>query len=124
MLRDGEPVDGFAKPRARRVMDPYVAADVAGALGAFAGQNLGFDDFRSLGKVAAGGTGPGDRMKSAWFIGHANEMTTAVTMFRTEPGNPQLLPMQGVGGPKSERGTVFPPRIWSAYAKATLSGPE
>ncbi len=87
--------------------------------------------------VAAGGSEPGDRMKSAWFIGTAqgaggatgpgirpdrapgagdgSEPTTAVTVFRNKPGAPELLPMQGVGGPGTGLGTSLPPRVWAAY---------
>ncbi|MGW5946253.1 hypothetical protein [Streptomyces celluloflavus] len=77
-----------------------------------------------------GATLPGDRQKSAWFIGTpgptggapdagepvtAGEPTTAITMFRNKPGAPQLLPLQGVGGPKTELGTSIPPQVWAAY---------
>ncbi|MCM2413424.1 hypothetical protein [Streptomyces sp. RKAG290] len=55
-------------------------------------------------------------MRSAWFIGHAKGLTTAVTMFRNKPGTPQLLGMQGVGGDDADRGNVFPLRIWTSYA--------
>ncbi|MEU4955038.1 hypothetical protein [Streptomyces lavendulae] len=67
----------------------------------------------------AGKTGPNDRMNSAWFIGATQELSTSVAMFRTKPDVPQLLPMQGVGGPDSDRGSAFPPLIWKAYNEAT-----
>ncbi|MDK0520208.1 transglycosylase domain-containing protein [Streptomyces sp. ML-6] len=122
MTRDGETVEGFGKPEPQRAMDASVANDMNrtmrlmawtrlskdGKLTALADPGFGDD-------LAAAGTGKDDRMKSAWFIGHNKGLTTAVTMFRNKPGTPQLLGMQGVGGPDSERGNVFPLRIWNAY---------
>ncbi|MFD4943973.1 transglycosylase domain-containing protein [Streptomyces sp. NPDC058239] len=123
VIRDGEAVEGFGKPEPRRVMDASVANDVNDTLGAVAWTRLGQDGkFAEFAKsraagddLLAGATGKDDRMKSAWFIGHTEGLTTAVTMFRSKPGTPQLLGMQGVGGPDSERGNVFPLRIWSTY---------
>ncbi|MCX5341824.1 transglycosylase domain-containing protein [Streptomyces atratus] len=127
VIRDGEAVEGFGKPEPRRVMDASVANDVNNTLGMVAWTRLGQDGkFAAFAKsraaddnLSAGATGKDDRMKSAWFIGHTKGLTTAVTMFRSKPGTPQLLGMQGVGGPDSERGNVFPLRIWSAYAMGT-----
>ncbi|MCL7382065.1 transglycosylase domain-containing protein [Streptomyces sp. 35G-GA-8] len=122
--RDGVAVDGFEKPRPRRAMDPKVAAIVGGAL-----QQVGWS---ALGPPKNGGafysvraarTGPNDRMKSAWFIGTTKELSTSVTMFRTKPDVPHLLPMRGVGGPASERGSAFPPLIWEEYHHAVVPPP-
>lgn len=122
MTRDGEAVEGFGKPEPRRAMDASVANDVNNTLGMVAWTRLGQDGkFGTFARaeaadgLSAGATGEDDRMKSAWFIGHTEGLTTAVTMFRNKPGTPQLLGMQGVGGPDSGRGNVFPLRIWNAY---------
>ncbi|RPK58856.1 penicillin-binding protein [Streptomyces sp. NBC_01732] len=122
MTRDGEKVEGFGKPEPRRAMDAAVADDVNNTLGMLAWTRLGQDGklgtfarIKAADNLSAGATGEDDRMKSAWFIGHADGLTTAVTMFRNKPGTPQLLGMQGVGGPDSGRGNVFPLRIWNAY---------
>jgi membrane peptidoglycan carboxypeptidase len=122
MTRDGETVEGFEKPEPRRAMDASVANDVNNTLGMVAWSRLRQDGkFTTFtgpkfgDDLSAGATGKDDRMKSAWFIGHTEGLTTAVTMFRNKPGTPQLLGMQGVGGPDSERGNVFPLRIWNAY---------
>ncbi|MEC4017254.1 transglycosylase domain-containing protein [Streptomyces sp. H27-D2] len=116
VVRGGAPVDGFAKPRVQRVMDTSVARDVSDALRFASWRMIDQESVKSLGDVTAGGTSTDDRMKSAWFIGHTGDETTAITLFRTKPGTPQLLPMQGVGGADSERGNNLPPRIWAAYA--------
>ncbi|MFH8520049.1 transglycosylase domain-containing protein [Streptomyces gelaticus] len=122
MTRDGEAVEGFGKPEPRRAMDASVANDVNNTLGMVAWTRLGRDGKfamlagpKAADGLSAGATGEDDRMKSAWFIGHTEGLTTAVTMFRNKPGTPQLLGMQGVGGPDSKRGNVFPLRIWHAY---------
>ncbi|MGW1848352.1 transglycosylase domain-containing protein [Streptomyces sp. NPDC001966] len=122
MTRDGEAVEGFGKPEPRRAMDASVANDVDNTLGMVAWTRLGRDGkFGTFARataaddLAAGASGEDDRMKSAWFIGRTEGLTTAVTMFRNKPGTPQLLGMQGVGGPDSGRGNVFPLRIWNAY---------
>ncbi|MFC9621004.1 transglycosylase domain-containing protein [Streptomyces sp. NPDC056930] len=126
MTRDGEVVEGFGKPEPRRAMDASVANDVNNTLGMVAwtrlrrdGKFAAFAGPKTADDLSAGATGEDDRMKSAWFIGHSKGLTTAVTMFRSKPGTPQLLGMQGVGGPDSGRGNVFPLRIWSAYAMGT-----
>ncbi|MFJ2557574.1 MULTISPECIES: transglycosylase domain-containing protein [unclassified Streptomyces] len=122
--RDGVPVDGFAKPERRRAMSGVVAAQVSGALlntGWSALNTKGSDGADGAtsdaprGPVWAGATNAGDYMRSAWFIGSTEKLSTAVAMFRTKPDAPQLLGMQGVGGPDSERGNVFPVRIWETY---------
>ncbi|MER5885393.1 transglycosylase domain-containing protein [Streptomyces sp. NPDC001941] len=119
-----EEVEGFAKPGPERAMDARVANDVNSALGELAWTELQRDGkldelARStpLKDLMAGATGEDDRMRSAWYVGHMDDLTTAVTVFRTKPGTPQLLGMQGVGGRKDDRGNVFPLRIWAEYAR-------
>ncbi|MEU6820457.1 transglycosylase domain-containing protein [Streptomyces atriruber] len=107
VLKDGEPLPGLEPPSSRRALDPQVAQEVSDALRS-GGKHLGVD-------VAAGRTGDQDRLKSAWFTGFTKDLSTAVTLFRLRPGEPQLLPMSGVAGKKSERGNVLPPRIWKEY---------
>ncbi|QES42169.1 penicillin-binding protein [Streptomyces venezuelae] len=107
VVKDGEPLSGLAPPSSRRALDPQVAQEVADALRT-AGKRMGVD-------VAAGRTGDQDRLRSAWFAGFSKDLSTAVTLFRLRPGEPQLLPLSGVAGKKSERGNVLPPRIWREY---------
>ncbi|QEU93722.1 transglycosylase domain-containing protein [Streptomyces kanamyceticus] len=109
VVKNGADLEGLDKPVSRRALDPQVAHEVTRALRA-GGKRSGVD-------VAAGRTGDQDRLRSAWFAGFTEDMSTAVTMFRVRAGEPQLLPMSGVGGAKSGRGNAFPPRIWSAYAR-------
>ncbi|WP_329063669.1 transglycosylase domain-containing protein [Streptomyces sp. NBC_01429] len=114
--RDGAVLSGFEPPQARRAMDPAVALEVGEALQRVGTSTLGPTRDQWFGApVWAGRTGADDGMKSAWFIGATKELSTSVTMFRTEPESAGLLDMAGVGGDDSEQGTVFPPRIWSDY---------
>ncbi|ATL28498.1 transglycosylase domain-containing protein [Streptomyces formicae] len=109
VVKNGAELEGLDKPVSRRALDPQVAHEVTRALRS-GGKHAGVD-------VAAGRTGDQDRLRSAWFAGYTEDMSTAVTMFRVRTGEPQLLPMSGVGGAESGRGNVFPPRIWKAYAR-------
>lgn len=124
LLKDGEPVDGFDRAPARRALDKGVAADVSGVLrqvGVKSIRDMDAATAKRLGPFAAGRTGDQDRLKSAWFIGCAKDLSTAVTMFRTSPDKSQLLPMSDVGGRKEQRGNTFPPRIWGTYMESVPS---
>ncbi|MEV7191024.1 transglycosylase domain-containing protein [Streptomyces sp. NPDC093510] len=107
VVKDGEALPGLTRPSSRRALDPQVAQEVTDALRA-GGKKLGVD-------AAVGRTGDQDRLRSAWFTGFTKDLSTAVTMFRVRPGQPQLMPMSGVGGKTSQRGNVLPPRIWQEY---------
>ncbi|MEV5593078.1 transglycosylase domain-containing protein [Streptomyces sp. NPDC052496] len=120
VVHDGRPLPGLEPPVPRGVLAPEAARSVTAALQAFAWKSLPQETVAKLPKgIAAGGTGPDDRMRSAWFIGHdgapGGGLTTAVTVFRAKPGAPRLLPMEGVGG-DARFGNGIPPRIWAAYA--------
>ncbi|WP_190083606.1 transglycosylase domain-containing protein [Streptomyces longisporoflavus] len=108
VVKDGTPVDGLARPGARRALDPDVADETADAM-----RGVGTASVDRA--VVAGRTGDQDRLRSAWFTAATEELSTSVTMFRTSPDEPQLLPMAGVGGAASQHGNVFPVRIWRDY---------
>ncbi|MGV9883787.1 transglycosylase domain-containing protein [Streptomyces sp. NPDC003006] len=108
VVKDGTALPGLERTAPGRAMDAGVAREVTDALRA-GGRGLGPG-------VAAGRTGEQDRLRTAWFTGFTKDLSTAVTLFRVRPGEPGLLPMSGVGGEKSRRGTVLPPRIWGEYA--------
>ncbi|OKI09579.1 penicillin-binding protein [Streptomyces sp. CB02923] len=125
VVHDGETLPGLEPPAPRRVLTPEAARGVSFALRAFAWKSLPQEIIAKLPRgVAAGGTGPDDRMRSAWFIGNdgasGGGLTTAVTVFRAKPGAPRLLPMEGVGG-DARFGNGIPPRIWGAYATGTAT---
>lgn len=110
VVKNDETVDGLARPAARRALDPDVADEAADAMRGVGASSVGRP-------VIAGRTGDQDRLRSAWFTATTEDLSTAVTMFRTGPGEPQLLPMSGVGGASSRHGNVFPVQIWRDYVK-------
>ncbi|MFI9203261.1 transglycosylase domain-containing protein [Streptomyces sp. NPDC053048] len=131
LLKDGTSIGGFeSRAKARRALDKNVADKVAEVLrevgekgvdGADGGDGAVGADARTaerVGPFLAGRTGDQDRLKSAWFIGSTEKLSTAVTMFRMKPNEPQLLPMSDVGGDGSQRGNAFPARIWADYMGA------
>ncbi|MGV4929166.1 penicillin-binding protein [Streptomyces sp. BHT-5-2] len=61
------------------------------------------------------GAGSGVRAERAPGGGDGAEPTTAIALFRNKPGAPQLLPLNGVGGPDTGLGTSLPPQVWAAY---------
>jgi membrane peptidoglycan carboxypeptidase len=112
ILKDGKPLSGLDRPRSRLALDPKAASIVNNVL-----QNVALTTGTEavVPGSASIATGDSDRTKSAWFVSYTTDLSTAVTLFRNKPGQPQLLPLQGVGGNKSARGNVFPPRIWARY---------
>ncbi|MGW7055461.1 transglycosylase domain-containing protein [Streptomyces sp. NPDC054887] len=114
----GTPLDGLERPPGRQVLDTGVAREVGRAMRDVAVDALAPDTLRALAPVAAGRTGGDDRVRAAWFVGYTGELSTAVTVFRTRPGEAALLPVSGVGGPDTERGDFLPLRVWSSYMAA------
>lgn len=67
---DGEKVSGLGRPEAEQVLDAGVARQVSDALRIVGWRSLSAEGGPSATTpIAAGRTEPGDRMKSAWFIG-------------------------------------------------------
>ncbi|MEU9455849.1 transglycosylase domain-containing protein [Streptomyces sp. NPDC048277] len=112
VLRHGKPVGGLDHPHPRAAFDPRVADTVDKVLQGVARQN-GTESIVPGSRSVA--TGADDLTKSAWFVGYTKNMSTAITLFRNEPGQAQLLPLTGVGGAGSIRGNIFPPRIWARF---------
>ncbi|MFD3518033.1 transglycosylase domain-containing protein [Streptomyces sp. NPDC058657] len=129
--RDGHEIPGFARPVRRSALPPELALEVHSTLldvggAAMARSSLSPADRLALGPVAAGRTGKDDHLQSAWFVGRAKDLTTAVALFRTKPDVPQLLPMRDVGGPGTEHGNALAQRVWETYTSAALrsGGPQ
>ncbi|MGP4000608.1 transglycosylase domain-containing protein [Streptomyces sp. 8N706] len=114
VLRNDVPVEGLQRPQPRNAMDPQVAAEVTSVLQGVPEITGAAAEAAGLGPFAAATTGANDTMRSAWFVGYTETLSTSVTMFRSTPGKP-LLPMEGVGGEDSLRGSVFPRQIWTDY---------
>ncbi|MER0482551.1 transglycosylase domain-containing protein [Streptomyces sp. Edi2] len=69
MTHNGKKVPGLHRREPVQVLDAGVAQQVSTALEGVGWRTLGKPDAASQQAVAAGRTEPGDRMKSAWFIG-------------------------------------------------------
>ncbi|MBT2384374.1 penicillin-binding protein [Streptomyces sp. ISL-11] len=124
LLKGGTSIGGFeSRAKARRTLDKDVADDVSDVLREAGRKRLDDVGARITDPVAAGYTGDQDRLRSAWFVGSTERVSTAVTMFRTKPGEPQLLPVSDVGG-DSSRGNVLPARIWADYMGGRTTGAE
>ncbi|MEV0964288.1 transglycosylase domain-containing protein [Streptomyces sp. NPDC049910] len=114
VLRGDEPVAGLARPASRRVMNPEVALGVTSVLEDTAFGTAAAPAASALGPFAGAATGRSDTQRAAWFAGYTGNLSTAVTMFRSRPGEP-LLPMAGTGGEGTVRGSLFPAQIWADY---------
>ncbi|MEV8532278.1 transglycosylase domain-containing protein [Streptomyces sp. NPDC051211] len=123
VLKDGTELDGFAAPKGERAMDSAVADNVTKVLENVVQNGTG-TKAKKLGRPAAGKTGTTDKNKSAWFVGYTPELSTAVTLFRTDPNAKvkTLESMNGTGGVDSIHGGDIPTEIWTDYMKVALKG--
>ncbi|MBW5480746.1 transglycosylase domain-containing protein [Streptomyces bambusae] len=123
VVKDGDEVPGFEAPKAQKAMDNSVADNVTKVLQNVVQNGTG-TKAKKLGRPAAGKTGTTDQNKSAWFVGYTPELSTAVTLFRTDPNSQDkaLMSMNNVGGVDSIHGGDIPAEIWTEYMKAALKG--
>ncbi|MEV7613128.1 transglycosylase domain-containing protein [Streptomyces sp. NPDC089799] len=123
VIKDGQTLDGFEAPKAERAMDNAIADNVTKVLENVVQNGTG-TKAKKLGRPAAGKTGTTDYNKSAWFVGYTPELSTAVTLFRTDPNAKEktLESMNGVGGIDSIHGGDIPAEIWTEYMKVALKG--
>ncbi|MFF3763828.1 transglycosylase domain-containing protein [Streptomyces sp. NPDC001922] len=118
VTRNGDTVP-MPRPRARRVLDSGVAAQVTDALRGSVQEGTA-QRAKALGPEIAGKTGTSEENDSAWFVGYDSKVSTAVSVFRLEPRTLQLLPLDGLGGaPKATPGSSYPDEIWTDYMKAS-----
>ncbi|MFE9257391.1 transglycosylase domain-containing protein [Streptomyces sp. NPDC006879] len=121
--KDGIKLTGFGKPESQRAMDNSIADNITKVLENVVENGTG-TKARKLGRPAAGKTGTTDKNKSAWFVGYTPQLSTAVTLFRTDPNSKdkELLSMNNTGGVPSIHGGDIPAEIWTEYMKAALKG--
>ncbi|MTE20011.1 penicillin-binding protein [Streptomyces sp. TRM43335] len=124
VLHNGEEKEGFEKPQKETVMDSDIADTITDVLRGVIEKphGTGYAWARELGRPAAGKTGTTDENKSAWWVGYTPQLSTAVTMFRTDPDEGKLLSMNGTGGFESIHGGELPTQVWTAYMKPALQG--
>lgn len=123
VMKNGEKLSGFEAPKAERALDNAVADNVTKVLENVVENGTG-KKAKALGRPAAGKTGTTDQNKSAWFVGYTPELSTAVTLFRTDPNSAdkKLMSMNGVGGTDSIHGGDIPTVIWTEYMREALKG--
>ncbi|MEE1939536.1 transglycosylase domain-containing protein [Streptomyces sp. TRM 70361] len=120
---NGEEQPGFEKPAKETSIDANIANNITDVLRGVIEKGHGTgEDAKALGRPAAGKTGTTDENKSAWWVGYTPQLSTAVTMFRTDPDQGTLLSMKGVGGFESIHGGELPTEVWTAYMKDALKG--
>ncbi|MEU9372372.1 transglycosylase domain-containing protein [Streptomyces sp. NPDC048255] len=121
--KNGEQLSGFEPPKDQRAMDNAVADNVTKVLENVIQNGTG-KKAKALGRPAAGKTGTTDENKSAWFVGYTPELSTSVTLFRTDPNSAdkKLMSMNGVGGTDSIHGGDIPAVIWTEYMREALKG--
>ncbi|MEU3773054.1 transglycosylase domain-containing protein [Streptomyces sp. NPDC032472] len=119
--KDGKELPGFEPPKEERAMDDSIADNVTKVLRNVVENGTG-TKAKKLGRPAAGKTGTTDENKSAWFVGYTPQLSTSVTLFRTDPNSKdkKLISMNGVGGIDSIHGGDIPAAIWTAYMKEAL----
>ncbi|MEU4733093.1 transglycosylase domain-containing protein [Streptomyces sp. NPDC023588] len=121
--KDGEKLPGFEPPKAQRAMDSSIADNITKVLENVVENGTG-TKAKKLGRPAAGKTGTTDFNKSAWFVGYTPELSTSVTLFRTDPNSAgkELISMNGVGDIPSIHGGDIPAAIWTEYMREALKG--
>ncbi|QKW07812.1 penicillin-binding protein [Streptomyces sp. NA04227] len=114
VIKDSKPLPEFDKPKSELAMDPNTADTVTEVLENVVQNGTG-KKVKDIGFPVAGKTGTTDKNKSAWFVGYTRELSTAVTLFRTDPKEGKLLSMNGTGGVPSIHGGDIPAVIWKEF---------
>ncbi|GAA2383989.1 transglycosylase domain-containing protein [Streptomyces glaucosporus] len=124
VMKEGEEKEGFEKPHRETALDANIANNITDILhrNVVNGPEGTGHRAQQLGRPAAGKTGTTDQNKSAWWVGYTPQLSTAVTMFRSDPTEGTLLSMNGTGGFKSIHGGELPTQVWVDYMKAALKG--
>ncbi|WP_422397965.1 transglycosylase domain-containing protein [Streptomyces nigra] len=119
VIKDGEPLKGFEAPEKETAMEENVANNVTDVLENVVKNGTG-KKVADIGFPVAGKTGTTDENKSAWFVGYTRELSTAVTLFRTDPDKGKLLSMNGTGGVSSIHGGDIPAEVWKDYMSEAM----
>ncbi|AWZ04100.1 transglycosylase domain-containing protein [Streptomyces sp. ICC4] len=121
--RDGKDLANFEAPKAQQAMDNLIADNITKVLQNVVENGTG-KKAKGLNRPAAGKTGTTDENMSAWFVGYTPELSTSVTLFRSDPAaqKKELISMKGVAGIPSLHGGDIPAEIWTKYMKDALDG--
>lgn len=119
VLKDGKPLAQFKPPAEQTAMPENVANNVTDVLQNVVQNGTG-KKVANMGFPVAGKTGTTDKNKSAWFVGYTRELSTAVTLFRSDPKTSKLESMNGTGGVASVHGGDIPAQVWKDYMAVAL----
>ncbi|MFE4817948.1 transglycosylase domain-containing protein [Streptomyces sp. NPDC056704] len=119
VLKDGKPLPDFKPPAEQTAMPENVANNVTDVLQNVVQNGTG-KKVADMGFPVAGKTGTTDKNKSAWFVGYTRELSTAVTLFRSDPKTSKLESMNGTGGVASVHGGDIPAQVWKDYMAVAL----
>jgi membrane peptidoglycan carboxypeptidase len=119
VLKDSKPLSQFAPPAKQEAMSAEVADNVTDVLQNVVQNGTG-QKVANMGFPVAGKTGTTDKNKSAWFVGYTRELSTAVTLFRSDPKTSKLESMNGTGGVASVHGGDIPAQVWRDYMAVAL----
>ncbi|MER5918630.1 transglycosylase domain-containing protein [Streptomyces mirabilis] len=119
VLKDSKPLSQFKPPAEKTAMPEKVANNVTDVLQNVVQNGTG-KKVADMGFPVAGKTGTTDKNKSAWFVGYTRELSTAVTLFRSDPKTSKLESMNGTGGVPSVHGGDIPAQVWKDYMAVAL----
>lgn len=119
VLKDGKPLAQFKPPAEQTAMPEKVANNVTDVLQNVVQNGTG-KKVADMGFPVVGKTGTTDKNKSAWFVGYTRELSTAVTLFRSDPKTSKLESMNGTGGVPSVHGGDIPAQVWKDYMAVAL----
>ncbi|GGL99568.1 penicillin-binding protein [Streptomyces fumigatiscleroticus] len=122
VIKDSKEMTQFEAPEQQSAMDANVADNVTDVLENVVQNGTAKEKISDIGFPVAGKTGTTDKNKSAWFVGYTRELSTAVTLFRTDPDEGKLLSMNGTGGVESIHGGDIPAQIWRDYMVEATKG--
>ncbi len=102
-----------------RAYDEAVSDEVTYALRKVVSQGTG-TAAQGAGRPVAGKTGTSDNNTSAWFVGYAPQMSTAVMMVKND-ANGNNVSLAGTGGMSMVAGGSYPAQIWTAYMSQAMA---
>ena len=125
VVHGSDELPGFEKPAKKSAIDSNVANNVTKVLeNVIQGEEGSGKAARALNRPAAGKTGTTDRNESAWWVGYTPQLSTSVTMFRSDPDDGTPLSMRGVGGFPAINGGALPTEVWTEYMTAAHKGKD
>ncbi len=110
--------------KTERVLSAQAAQDAVVALKAvLTNPSVAPTVARKIDREIGGKTGTSSGPVSAWFIGFAPQMVTAVNMYQSGPGGEEQK-LSGFAGVRTVFGSTFPLDVWTKYTAKAMKGME